>query len=358
MKIDIYSHITPQKFIDTFSKKFYDWEKAIGHAAEYGRPTLNDVEARLRLMDTYDDYVQVLVPSQTTFEPFLNPQDAAEMAMVFNDATAELVNKYPDKFIAAAAVIPQYNLDAAIKEIDRTIGQMGFKGILIRTPIFYYEEARPREKGPNYDTIRPIDIPEFIAIYEKMAQYDLPIWIHPEGQTGIPVYPGEKRGKYGIYHVLGWPIESAIAMSRLVCSGVLRKYPNLKFIIHHCGSGIVPALGNRIANEFDKYIAGGGIKFDRPEDNPFTLKNAADYYKMFYADTALYGGDPGGLMCGHSFFGPEHVVFATDFPFDMAGGDKFIQRTIESVYRMSISDAEKQMIFEGNAQRVLHLDRN
>ena len=76
---------------------------------------------------------------------------------------------------------------------------------------------------------------------------------------------------------------------------------------------------------------------------------------MFYGDTALYG-DASGLMCGHDFFGAEHILFGTDFPLDMENGDKFIKKTIDAVYKMNISDADKKLIFEENVKRILHLD--
>ncbi len=307
-------------------------------------------------MDRYEDYAQVLVPSGQVLEAFFSPKDSAYLVQVFNDAVAEITQKHPDRFVAAVAALPLNNIDAALKEIDRTIKELGFKGILLHTPIFAYEEGRPIELGYNYNTMKPIDSPEFMPIYESMARHNLPIWIHPVGQGGVPVYSGEKRGKYVLSHVFGWPIESAMAMGRLICSGIMTKYPNLRFIIHHCGSGIVPALAGRIANEFDKFKAIGVLKFDQPgEEDPFKNKNAADYFRMFYADTALYGGTS-GLMCGHEFFGAEHIVFGTDFPYDLAGGDKFIKKTVDAIYRMAVSDADKKMIFEDNARRILHLN--
>ncbi|MFC2024425.1 amidohydrolase, partial [Chloroflexota bacterium] len=62
-----------------------------------------------------------------------------------------------------------------------------------------------------------MDAPEFMMIYESMSRYKLPIWIHPKGEGGVPVYMDEKRGKYGLSHALGWPLETAMAMSRLAC---------------------------------------------------------------------------------------------------------------------------------------------
>jgi len=356
MKIDVFAHICPQKFIDTFAKQAVSWEKVAKTSPILGGPALWDIDIRLRVMDRYEDYVQVLVPTGEVVEPFFSPKDTAYLTKIFNDAAAEIITKYPDKFVGAVAALPMNNVDAALDEIDRAIDELGFKGILLHTPVYMYEEGRPVELDYNYEAMRPLDSPEFAPIYEIMSKYNLPIWIHPVGQGGVPHYSGEKRGKYALHHVFGWPIESAVAMGRLVSSGILSKYPNLRFIIHHCGSGIVPALAGRIEHEFDKFRYAGILKWEQPsEEDPLQTKPVVDYFKMFYADTSLYG-DTSGLMCGYDFFGAEHMVFGTDFPYDLASGDKFIKKTIDAIYRMAVSDVDKKRIFEDNAKRILHLD--
>ena len=75
---------------------------------------------------------------------------------------------------------------------------------------------------------------------------------------------------------------------------------------------------------------------------------------MFYVDTAIYGNTP-GLMCSYALYGPQHMVFATDFPYDIQGGLKHNKATIAAIEEMNISHSEKEMIFEGNARRLLHL---
>lgn len=354
-KIDCFAHICPQQFIDAFAKteRGLRWDKLF--ARDVGGVTLWDVKKRLEVVEKYEDYVQVLVPVAEVIEPFFGPKDTAYLAQSFNDAVAEIIHKYPDKFVAGVATLPLNNIDAALKEIDRAINELGFKGILMHTPIYAYEEGRPLELGFNYETVKPIDSLEFIPIYESMSKYNLPIWIHPYGEGGVPVYSGEKRGKYWLHHILGWPLESAMAMGRLVFSGILAKYPNLRFITHHCGSGIVPVLEGRIIDEIDRFMAAGRMKWEKEEENPFRNKRPIDYFRMFYGDTALYGG-VAGLECGHDFFGAEHIVFGTDFPFDFANGHKFIKKTIDAVYKMRIPDLDKMLIFEGNAKRILRLD--
>ena len=74
-----------------------------------------------------------------------------------------------------------------------------------------------------------------------MCQYDLPIWIHPQREVDYPDYRSEKISKYAMHSMLGWVYETSSAMVRLVLSGVLEKYPNLKFITHH-GGAMIPFL--------------------------------------------------------------------------------------------------------------------
>jgi aminocarboxymuconate-semialdehyde decarboxylase len=79
-----------------------------------------------------------------------------------------------------------------------------------------------------------------------------------------------------------------------------------------------------------------------------------EYFKMFYGDTAL-NGSAAGLMCGYRFFGADHLVFATDMPFDVEFGDRGTRKTIQSVEALDLSAAEKKMVYEDNARRLLRL---
>ncbi len=83
-------------------------------------------------------------------------------------------------------------------------------------------------------------------------------------------------------------------------------------------------------------------------------KPPLDYFKMFYADTALSGSTP-GLICGYSFFGADHLLFGTDVPYGPGVGEGLIKMTIDAVEDMSISAADKKKIYEGNAKALLSL---
>jgi uncharacterized protein len=360
VKIDMFAHVCPQKYVDNFAQnneRGIAWKQINGSADNLGGPALFNADKRVEMLERYEDYAQVLVPICEILEPHLNVRDTAKLVESYNNAVSEWFDKYPRKILGAAATIPMNDTEAALQEIERAITQLGFKGIVLHTPIYQYEERRLLEEGINWETMKPLDSQEFMPIYEAMSKYNYPIWIHPCGSTGVPTYKGEERNKYMLFHILGWPMETAMAMSRLVCSGVLAKYPNLKFITHHCGSMIVPGLASRIDEEFDRYRWAGAINWDKlGQGETFKMKKPIEYYKMFYGDTALYGGQE-PLELGQKFFGPEHIVFGTDYPMDMQSGNKFIQWSVDAVNKMHISDAERQLIFEGNARRILKLSK-
>jgi uncharacterized protein len=184
VKIDIFAHILPPNYVAAFMKK----NKKIAEARGAKNRATVDIEMRLRLMNRYPDVLQVLTISNLSLETLTTPEEGIELARIANDGIAELVNQYPDKFIAGVACLPMNNLEAAVAETERAITQLGLKGIMIYTKI-------------NGDQL---DHPKFKPLYEKMAKYDLPIWIHPASDESMdePIF--------------GWPFATSNAMRRLV----------------------------------------------------------------------------------------------------------------------------------------------
>jgi len=329
MKIDIFAHIVPVKYKEALKSKAPSGAYQLDVIDVV--TALSDLDMRFRVMDKHDDYLQVLTIGSPPVENIVGPKEAIELAKIANDEMAQLVRKYPDRFASAVACLPMNDVDAALKEADRTITELAFCGVQIFSDI----------NG------KPIDSPEFLCLYEKMADYDLPIWLHPRRSRTVPDYRDEAGSKYNIFSIFGWPYETSAAMTRLVFSGVLDKNPHLKVITHHCG-GMIPYFEKRIEvlSDFD-------LRMSCKRDHYLT-KRVVDYYRMFYNDTAVYGSTP-ALMCGYAFFGAEHILFGTDFPYDNQGGFRYIRETIHSVEEMSISDSDKRKIFEENAKELLRL---
>jgi predicted TIM-barrel fold metal-dependent hydrolase len=329
MKIDVFPHIMPEKYKEALFQK----ATAGFYASQYVDvvPTLFDLDLRFRIMDCFEDYVQILTIASPPIEVAVGPKDAVDLAKIANDELAELVRKNPYRFPAAVACLPMSDLDAALKEVDRAIGELHFRGVQVYTDV----------NG------KPLDLPEFDALYAKMVEYNLPIWLHPVRPITVPDYSTEDTSKYSIWDMLGWPYDTSVAMTRLVISGILERFPELKIITHHAG-GMIPFFADRIGEGYD-FNEREGFNYKKHLRKP-----VLDYYRMFYNDTAIYG-NTAGLMCAHAFFGAEKLLFGTDMPYDNQIGHRFIRETIRSVEEMSIADAEKKLIFEDNAKKIMRL---
>ncbi len=330
MKIDIFAHILPKKYkeaIEKIAPRSFHYEKT-GDVI----PTLYDLERRFKIMDKYEGLMQVLSITTPSIEPALDIGQAVDLARLGNDEMAELLIKYPNRFASAIANLPMNDMDAALAELDRAIHDLRFRGIQLATPI----------------NDRPLDSPEFMPIYEKMSQYNLPIWIHPMRPPDYPDYRTEDRSKYRVNIVFGWLYETTVAMARLVFSGIFEKHPNLKIITHHAGAN-APFLSNRIMSSYDMAEMRQGDKTKQG-----LTRAPIEYFKMFYCDTAI-SGNTSALMCAYSFFGAEHMMFGTDMPFDVQVGERYTRDTIASIERMDVPEVEKVKIFEGNAKRLLRL---
>ena len=329
LKIDAYSHIVPPKYREVLRKVVPEEveSKIDPHS------TLYNLEHRFEVMDKYEPLRQVLTLAWPPIEAVAEPAKAAELARMANDEMADLVHKHPDRFVAAIGILPMNNMDAAMQETDRVINDLRFRGVYIHTPI----------------NDKPLDLPEFMPLYDKMAQYNLPIFIHPMTTYDYSDYRTEDRSRYKIFSTFGWPYETTAAMARLVFSGTLEKYPGLKFVTHHCG-GMVPYFAERLI-EFAQLPELKGTK----EDKVSLRLDAADYFKMFYADTAIHGNTP-ALMCAYAFFGADKLLFGADMPLgDTERGHRNYRQTINAIEAMDISDVERKKIYEDNARSLMML---
>ncbi len=330
MKIDVFNHFVPPKYLNALTKKagsnFYlDMPLRV-------TPAINDIEARLRILDRYDGLFQILSLAGPPLDAVVSPQDGIELAKLVNDEMSELIVKYPDRIVGAVATLPMHNIDAGLKEVQRAIEDLGLRGVQIHSSV----------RG------KPLDSEEFLQFYEMMNQYNLPILIHPIRERSFADYPNEGHSRYWIWQILGWPYETSVAMIRLVFSGVFDRYPEIKFIIHHCGA-MIPFFSERIAGCYDYAEIFFKTKYTRHLKRPIK-----DYLRMFYGDTAIYGHTP-GLMCGYAFFGGEHILFATDMPHDSQGGSLYIRETIAAIEKMDVPIIDKEKIFAYNAKKLFRL---
>ncbi len=337
MKIDIFPHIFPRAYFDKMVEVIpnKDTIRRWTHI-----PVLYDLEARLRMMEQWPDYQQILTLSMPAIEFVAPAESSPDLARLANDGMAEICAKYPRQFPGWVASVPMNNVKASLAEIERAVERMGARGIQIFTNV----------------SGRPLDDPAFAPIFARLHDYDLPIWLHPTRPHTHPDYQTEDKSKFDIWWVFGWPYETSAAMARMVFSGFFDRWPNLKIITHHLGA-MVPYLEARVGLGLDQLGKREGAEpgyADIIKAMSAKGKRPVDYFRQFYGDTAI-NGSLAGTRCGIDFFGCEHVLFGTDCPFDPEGGPQFIRDIIQVLDRLELSSRDRELIYSGNATRMLRL---
>jgi predicted TIM-barrel fold metal-dependent hydrolase len=332
MKLDAFCHILPKPYFDKLQ------EISTERAANLLRRTapirhLWDLDTRFKLMDGFDDYSQIISLAAPPIEALGDARLSAELAELANDELAELVRSYPDRFPAFIAGLPMNDVDAALAEVDRAVGDLGAVGVQFYTHV----------NG------LPLDDERFEPLYARMEELGKPIWVHPARNSSWPDYPSEEKSKFEVWWLFGWPYDTSVFMARLVFSGVMTRHPDLKVITHHAG-GMVPFFSGRVGPGMDSFGA------RTPDDESELVESGLDgrpldAFKLFYADTAVFGA-PHALEAAVKFFGVDRMLFASDFPFDPVAG-QFITDTISDVDALDVSEDDRARIYEGNARELL-----
>ncbi|MEX0753321.1 MAG: amidohydrolase family protein [Xanthobacteraceae bacterium] len=335
--IDAFNHFFPKRL----------WDKMLaseGAARDIGKrmrgiPCIYDLDERFRIMDLFKDknYTQILSLGMPPLEALGTPRVTAEFARLGNDGMAELVAKYSGRFAGYVASLPMNDPDAAVKEAERAFTQAGANGLQIHSNV----------NGA------PLDEPQFFPIFEVAAQYDKPILLHPSRGADMPDYKTESKSKFEIWWAFGWPYETSTAMARLVFSGMLDRLPDLKVLAHHLGA-MIPYFEGRIGPGWDQLG-----KRTSDEDLTLVLKRLKrrpfDYFKDFYADTAVFGSRA-ATVCGLDFYHPDKVLFASDSPFDPEKGPGYIRDTIKVLESIDMPQEKREKICFRNAQRLFGLN--
>jgi predicted TIM-barrel fold metal-dependent hydrolase len=328
--LDVFTHFMPPRFLQAFQEHAPD--QGMFRRSMKVKP-LCDLDARFRLMDAFADYRQVISLGSPPIETFAGPDLAPELARIANDGMAELVEAHPDRFAGFLAALPMNNPDATVAEIERSFRDLRPSGVQI-----YSNTAGA-----------PLDRPEVAPVFELLHRMRIPIFLHPARSETFADYRTEQVSKFEIWWALGWPYETSTAMARLVFSGAFDRWPDLVVVCHHLG-GIVPYLAGRIGHGWDQ------LGTRTSDEDYFALaksmkKRPIDYFKMFYGDTAEFGS-AAATHCGLDFFGVDHVLFASDCPFEPQPGI-YVRETLQVIAGLDLPGSETAKITEGNARRLM-----
>jgi aminocarboxymuconate-semialdehyde decarboxylase len=278
------------------------------------QPPMTDVSKRLEDMDRVG--IDVAVVSLSTPNIFFtDARNQPDVAKMMNDAYAELIAKHPKRFKGFAS-IPMDAPDAALAELHRAIDTLKLNGVILLSNI--------RGAALTETRYRPF--------FEEANRMRLCIFLHPM----IPVN-SEPFKEYVLGPIIGFPFDTTLAVARMCFDGLLKDFPDIKWIIGHAG-GAVPFLMERMDSGYRDF-AETKARIDRLP---------SFYLKRLYYDTVTF--NPYNLHMLRDEVGADHMLMGSDYPHLLGSIDKAVS-TIEA---LAIPQAEKQKIFGGNALSILN----
>ena len=279
-------------------------------------PKLQGTEQRVKDMDAMRVDVQVLASFVSQNYYWTEADLGLALTQLQNDRLAEAVAEQPDRF-EAIGTVPMQHTASAVAELERCVGTLGFKGVQISSNI----------DGDD------LDDPRFLPFWKRAEELDAVVLIHPSGFT-----EGRRLDDWFLTNTIGNPMDSTIALHRLIFSGRLAELPDLKLIVVH-GGGYTPFYSPRMDHAWQA----------RPEARVNIDQPPSTYLKNVYFDTMVFAPRELGHLI--EFAGVDHVMLGTDYPFDM-GEDDPVGLTGQVA---GLSDADRTAIRGGNAARIFGL---
>jgi len=277
-------------------------------------PPMTDPALRIEDMDRVGIDVEVLSLS-TPNVYFAPPERQAEVARLVNDAYAELASRHPRRFKGFAS-IPMDDPDAALRELERTQGELRMNGVIVLSNI----------NG------RALTDARYRPFFVECDRRRVCVFIHPM----IPA-SAEPFAEYVLGPIIGFPFDTTLAVARLCYAGVFRELPNIRWILGHLG-GAVPYLMERMDN--------GWRDFAECRANIDELPSV--YLKRLYYDTVSFSAP--SLRLARELVGADHLVMGSDYPHLLGS----IDRAVSSIESLDVPAPDKERIFSGTARAILN----
>ncbi len=284
---------------------------------------LDDIEERLREMDQLGIEIMVLSMGSDGVQALAEPSEARALARAANDALAEIVAAHPDRLAGFAAVAMQ-DPDGAAEEAERSVRELGFKGVLVNG----YSDM-PDGSGAYYDA------PEYGPFWERIVELDVPFYLHPRNplSANAGIYAGREE-------LLGptwaFAVETGTHALRLLTSGLFDRLTDLQIILGHLGEFLpfaISRLEQRIAHNPNVKLGRSPRQVLREN---FHITTSGNYHTP-------------SLLGAIAEMGVDRVMFSADYPFErMADGAEWFDA-------VEISEAHRLKVGRTNAATLLRL---
>lgn len=316
----IEQHYSPDTILANEPYDLYAGEPSRAHNRSLAPtliPKLRDTSPRIADMDAMGVDVQVLAPFVSQNYYWTEADLGRQVARLQNERLAEAVAERPDRFVAIGT-IPLQHTASAVAELEHVVGTLGFKGVQISS---------------NVDGV-DLDDQRFRPFWQRAEELGAVVLIHPSGFT-----EGRRLDDWFLTNIIGNPMDSTIAVARLVLSGRLAELEDLKLVVVH-GGGYLPLYWARMDHAWEH----------RPEARANIDERPSTYLRQVYFDTMLFS--PQLVANLVDFVGVEHVMLGTDYPFDMGETDPL--GLVGAV--PGLSDADREAVRGGTAAAVFGLD--
>lgn len=280
------------------------------------RPRLTTSAARLADMDRLGIDIQVISPSPFQFHYWAGPDLGLELARTVNDGIAALAAAEPERFLGFGTV-PLQAPELAVRELDRAVLELGFRGIEICTNV----------EGTELSDSR------FAPFFARAEELGILLFLHPNGFT-----EGGRLTRHYFINLIGNPLDTSLAIAHLIFDGVLDSHPGLKICAAH-GGGYLPAYAARMDHGWRA----------RPDCKGALAGPPSERLRSIYFDTVVHS--PRQLEYLVAEYGAGRILLGTDYPYDMADPDPLA--LLESA---NLSEADRAAIAGLNAARLLDLE--
>jgi len=282
------------------------------------RQLLDLEEERVAIMDAHGVDMHVLALTSPGVQT-LPSDEAVAMAVRSNDLLAELVRRRPDRFAGLATIAPQ-DPEAAGREIERAMTTLGLNGVMINS-----------HTADEY-----LDEDKFLPIFEAAHAFDAPIYIHPRAPSSGMAAPFLK---YGLETAIwGYGAETGLHGVRILMSGLLDRFANLRIILGHMGEGI-PFWLWRI--DYMHRHGSGRLPLQR---------TITEYFRDNFVITTSGMQGPEALRFCIDLLGAKNIMWAIDYPYQETPG------AVEFMDQVAISEDDRDAIYWRNAKRVFRVE--
>lgn len=321
--IDFHNHFYPKEYIEAIQtgpsniKVTYDENNnpLLHYPGDYNIlvPSHRDIDFREQAIKKagIDKQILTFTTPGTQIE---SPERSVELAQIVNDGFARIKDERSDWF-TALATLPLNDPETSVIEFERAFNDLGFKGVMV------------------FSNINGIALSDrrFWPLYEKASDLKAVFYIHPNFPVGV-----EAMTEYWLMPLIGFTFDTTLAAAKLVFSGVVEKFPGIRWILAHLG-GAIPYLAERLDRGY----------FAFKECREHISKPPSEYLKEFYYDTVNF--DLKALKLAIDFAGADHLVAGSDYPHQIGSMEKMV----DSIEKLNISSVEKAGIFGGNAINLL-----